>query len=149
MSFEQKNIYVSLFSGTLVFAIYFWRVSAMFADGRFDAADASSLIGKSILLLMAGGIALHIAATFLFNILYAIAANEPDQSFLVDERDRDFELRALRIAYHSFGAGYVISMIALALGYTPFVVFNLIIFSCFVSTTAEGLARLFFYRRGY
>lgn len=148
MPFQQKNLYASIFSSLLIFGIYFWRVSVLYTAGRFDGDLGNALIGKSILWLIGGGIVVHIGAMMLFSILFAIAANDPKPSFVVDERDRQFELHAVRASFYIFGAGYVVSMIALAMGGSSFLVFNMIVASMGIATMSEAFMQLYQYRRG-
>ncbi len=149
MPHQEKNIYASLISAALIFGAYFWYVYALYQDGGFDGADANSLIGKSILGLIIGGIIINIIMHIVINIIFAALENDPKPSFVVDERDKLIELRALRVSYYIFGAGYVASMIALAMGQTTFMVFNLIILSCAIATVTEALFQLALYRRGF
>ncbi len=149
MNHQVKNTYAGLFSGILMFGFYFWRISYLHGQGRFEGADAMSLLAKTFLLMIPSGIVFTIVFMIIFSIIFAIATNDASPSFVVDERDRMIELRALRISYYIFGAGFIGSMIALALGYTAFTVFNLIIGSLMLATIAEGLIQLAMHRRGY
>ncbi len=149
MNHQVKTTYAGLFSGILIFALYFWRISFLHGQGRFEGADAMSLLAKTFLLMIPSGIFITIVSMILFSIIFAIATNDANPSFVVDERDRLIELRALRWSYYIFGAGFIGSMIALALGYTAFTVFNLIIGSMMLATLAEGLIQLAMHRRGY
>ena len=148
MNFEVKNIYAGFASTAIIFAIYFFVVSGMYAEGRFEGAEGMALLGKAILALMAGGIVVHIAMTILANIVFAIVQREPKPSFVVDERDKLIELRGLRVSYYVFGAGYVVAMIAMAMGLSVFWVFNLLVVFCAVSALSEGVVKLALYHRG-
>ncbi len=146
---QQKSIYASLFSTVLIFTIYFWYMAEMHGQGAFDGENAYALIGQSVLWLMVGGIVVNIIAHIAINIIYAIITNEANSNPVVDERDKLIELRALRVAYYVFGAGFVLSMISLALGQPPFIAFIIIIFSCAIASLSEGFVQLFLYRRGF
>ncbi len=149
MSFEVKNTYAGLASTVVIFAVYYTVVSGMYGEGRFEGAAGLALLGKAILALMAGGIVVHIVMLILANILFAILQNDPKPSFVVDERDKLIELRGLRVSYYVFGAGYVVSMIALAMGLGAFGVFNLLLVFCALSAWVEALLKLFLYHRGF
>ncbi|MEE9427617.1 MAG: hypothetical protein V3V25_05645 [Paracoccaceae bacterium] len=149
MSHQVRNTYASLFSGLVMFVLYFWRISYLFEQGRFEGAEAMSLLAKTFLLMIPVGIIATVISMILFSILFAIAARDGNPSFVIDERDRLIELRALRWSYYIFGAGFICSMIALAFGHTAFTVFNLIIGSLMLATIAEGLIQLAMHRRGY
>ena len=76
MPYQEKRIIASILNSVLVFGIYYAIVVQMFQNGRFDGADATTLLGKSILLLIVGGIVLNSLITIIFNILFAIAKQE-------------------------------------------------------------------------
>ena len=149
MNFEVKNIYAGFASTVVIFSIYFVVVSNMYAAGRFEGPEGMALLGKAILALMAGGIVVHILMTILANIVIAILQNDPEPSFVVDERDKLIELRGLRVSYYVFGAGYVAAMIAMALGMAVFWVFNLLLVFCALSALTEAAVKLVWYRRGF
>ncbi len=149
MSYQEKSIFVNLFSSIVVFGIYGYFMLQMYQEGQFVGEEGAQLIGKSVLWLMGAGIVFHIIAHILFNIIYAIVKQESNPSFVVDERDRLIELRSLRVAYYLLGAGFVGAMVALATGQGVFVAFNILIVSLPVSGLAESLTQLFLYRRGF
>ncbi len=149
MTHQEKNALLSLVSGAIVFVLYVYFVGQMYQEGAFEGPGAGVQIGKSILWLIFGGIAVHVMVQIIFGIARAAMTREVASPPVVDERDRLIELRALRVAYYVIGAGFVGAMIALALGQTYFLTFNIIVFSFFVSGVAEGLVQLFLYRRGF
>ncbi len=146
---QQKSIYASLFSTVLIFTIYFWRMAEMHGQGAFEGENAFILIGQSVLWLMFGGIIINIIAHITVNIIYAIITKDANPSPVVDERDKLNELRALRVAYYVFGAGFVWSMVSLAFGQPPFMAFIILISSCAIASLSEGFVQLFLYRRGF
>ncbi len=149
MTYQEKNVFVGLVSGVIVFALYAYFVMQMYQGGVFEGPGAGAQIGKSILWLIFGGIVIHIIAQIVFSIAHAVITREANPSPVVDERDRLIELRALRVAYYIIGAGFVGAMIALALEQTYFLTFNIIVFSFFAASVVEGLVQLFLYRRGF
>lgn len=149
MSFQEKRMIASIVTTLVVFGIYFLVIFGMYQDGRFSGEDAFSLLGKSILVLIVGAIVLNIALTILFSIFLAIANRESNPSFVVDERDRQIELKASNISHYVFGAGFVLSMIAMATGQTPFLALNLIVGSFGVASLVECAIQIALYRRGF
>ncbi len=149
MNFEVKNTYAGIASTVMIFAIYYIVASGMYAAGRFEGPEGLALLGKAILALMAGGIVMHIVMLILANIVFAIIQRDPKPSFVVDERDKLIELRGLRVSYYVFGAGYVASMIAMAMGMGAFGVFNLLLAFCALSALVEAVLRLVLYHRGF
>ncbi len=147
MNFQQKNIYVSFLTMLILLSIYYWKVSDLHAAGAFDGPEGIRLIGKAILVLMAGWIVLLTVGTVLSSILYSKLTNTPEPSFLIDERDREIELRSIRVGYFTTGAGFVLAMIALATGWSIFAVFQILIAGCAVSALAEAATQFILYRR--
>jgi hypothetical protein len=149
MNFEVKNTYAGIASTVVIFGVYFSVVSGMYAEGCFEGREGMALLGKAILTLMAGGILVHVVMTVLASIVFAVLDREPDPGFVVDERDKLIELRGLRVSYYVFGAGYVVAMVAMALGVAVFWVFNLLLVFCALSALMEAVVKLWLYRRGF
>jgi len=149
MTHREQNIIVSLISALLIFTIYAVKMNDLYHAGRFDAADAASVVGKSIFFLILASIAATIVATIAVSILVAIVTNEPKPSLVVDERDKLIELKGLQITFLVFSAGFIASMAALALGVVPYQVFLLIICAMFVGNVLGDIAKLYRYQKGY
>lgn len=149
MSYQEKRIVATIVSAVLVFGGYYAVVIQMAQNGRFDGADATALLGKSILVLIFAGIVLNILITIAFNILFAIAGKESNPSFVVDERDKLIELRGLRTAFRLTSVGVILAMGALALGYSIFLVLNMIVASFAVGDLIGNIVMLRNYRRGF
>lgn len=147
MNFQQKNIYASLFTVLILFGAYYWKVSDLYAAGAFDGPDGTRLIGKAILTLMVAGIMLRIIGMILIGIFHAILTNTPKPSFLIDERDREIEMQALKVGNNFTFFGMVSAFIALAMGWSIFAVFQIIIGACAVSSLAEVATQFILYRR--
>lgn len=148
MTYQQKNAAVSLFSMVLVFAIYSVKIALLYQAGRFEAADGMSVLGQSVLLLIAASIIVTVLASLAFNIVQAIVTTTPPPSFVVDERDRAIELRGLRTSVYVTGGGFCLAMIALALDQPVFWVLNLIVFSFALGVITDNLLKLNLYRKG-
>ncbi len=147
MNYQQKNIYASLFTILILFSAYYWKVSDLYAAGAFDGPEGTRLIGKAILALMAVGIILRIVGMILIGIFHAILTNTPKPSFLIDEHDREIEVQALKVGNNFTFLGMVSAFIALAMGWSIFAVFQVIIASCAVSALAEVATQFILYRR--
>ncbi len=149
MNAEVKGIYASITSTVLIFTAYAYVVSGMFAEGRFAGPDGLALLGKAILVLIFGGIVVHVIVMVLAHFVVAIFEQDGAPSQVVDERDKLIELRGLRVSFYVFGAGYVGSMVALAMGMSAFGVFNLMLAFCAIAGLVEALLRLALYRKGF
>ena len=88
----------------------------MFEDGRLSGDDAIMIWARAMLWVIPVGIALVIAATILFNIGYAIATNNENPSFLVDERDHAISGFGMKVTLIVTSIGFIGLIIALAMG---------------------------------
>jgi len=154
MSFRETNIIVYGISMLVTSIGYAVVMSNMVDAGQFNGPDAMSLLGKSVLILMGCAIVLTIALVVLSTIIFTIrqkAKNGENKQpkFELDERDQMIELRVTRITEVITGLGYVVSMIALAMGQTPFVTINMIVASFMLGAISGQVIKLFIYRRGY
>jgi len=148
MTHEEKNAIVSLFVTVLVFGYYGFRFSGLYAEGYFTGDDAMTRTGWEILYLIGYGIIAQIIGQISFAIIYAIATNDPKPSFLVDERDKLITLKGVRYGYAVMGGGLTLSFIALAIGWDPVIVFNMVVFSLAFGAAVETLVKVALYRVG-
>lgn len=147
MTYHEKSIAIALSILVLMYGVYGVALYEMFQDGRFASPDATSLLGKSILALMAGVFVVTVVVRIGVTVVEAIAARDA-HPVITDERDKLIELRGLRISHFVFAGGFVLSMIALAFGEPPFVVINLVICALGAGEVSGSLGQLYLYRRG-
>lgn len=148
MSYNEKNIYVELFSTLAVFGYYFFHTYQLFMEGAFAGADASSLLGKNILWLLGTSIVVHIIAHILFAVGMAVITRDHNPSYMTDERDQMIELKGMRVGYYILGGGFVCSMIVLAMGHEVVLVFNLIVAAFALGSIGDNFTRIIMYRMG-
>jgi hypothetical protein len=148
MSYQQKNIYISLITSIIVFAVYGFYMFEMHHEGSLDGPDASSIVGKSIFVMIGASIVVTIIMNIIFAIINAIITKEEEENTMSDERDKFIELKGLQIFVVTFSVGFVGSMGALALGMESYMVFFLIIFSMFIGNIVGDISKLFFYHKG-
>jgi hypothetical protein len=89
----------------------------------------------------------QIVIHIVFHIINKIVTNE-DIITICDERDKLIDLKALRISHWIFTMGFLLSMIALAIGMPPYVMFLTLIASGFISGIVSEIAKIYFYRKG-
>jgi hypothetical protein len=116
------------------------------------AAEALVHLGWAFLVMVGAGIVATIVATIVVNIGAGIAEGiktgaEPE--FATDERDRQIELRAMRVTSLMLGVGMTAAMVTLALGQPAFTVFLLIILAGAVADVIGSVTKLVMYRRGF
>lgn len=150
MSFQEKNVTVSLVNFSLILGFYLLRVFQMVQAGGFTPANVFRLWGIVILL----AIFVTIFATILTHILSAIlqairTRQEPDIEDMADERDRLIDLRGTKVTYFVSSIGVFLSMLTFALGQPPLLMFSLLIFFGVVAQIVGDISRLYLYRRGF
>ena len=116
MSHEERNTVAALLSGILVNIYVIIKLRRMFDDGRLAGDDAVQVWAQAMLWVIPVGIALVIISTILFNILYAIATNTENPSFLTDERDHAISGFGMKVTLIVTSIGFIGLIIALAMG---------------------------------
>lgn len=151
MTYQEKNITVSLGNFIVILGFYLIRLFQMIQNGGFNATNVFRLWGIVII----SAVILTIFATILTHIVSAIiqairtGEGSPDIESTEDERDRLIDLRGTKIAYVVSSIGVFLSMLTFALGKPPLVMFTLLIFSGIVAQIVGDLSRLYLYRRGF
>ena len=149
MSYQEKNITVSLVNFTLILGFYLTRVFQMIQDGSFNSTNVFRLWGIVIIL----GIVVTILGTILTHIVSAIiqaikTKQEPDIRDIQDERDTIIDLRGTKITYIVYSIGIFLSMLTFALDQPPLVMFTLLVFFGLLAQVIGDISRLYLYRRG-
>ena len=151
MSFQEKNIAVSLASFTLILGFYLITLYQMIQDGGLNSSGVFRLWGIVIVL----SIIFTIVATILTHIVSAIVEviktgeENPEIEDIADERDKLIDLRGTKITYFVSSIGVFISMLTFVLGQPPLVMFTLLIFFGVVAQIIGDVSRLLLYRRGF
>lgn len=148
MPFQERNTIASLLTGFSVMTLLSWKLLSLYQAGRFDGGDALEIWARTILTAVILGIVAIIAVTILMSLLWAVATREPKPSFVTDERDRQFEIRALRISSGATGIGFVIGMIALATGTSALAALTIVFYAFVGGDFVGNIYRLCLYRTG-
>ena len=157
MSFQEKNIAVSLGSFTLILGIYLIRLFQMLRDGGLDSTSVFRLWGTVIVLAIVftifATILTHIVSAIMQAIAQAIKTGEkePDVEIndLQDERDKLIDLRGTKVTHLVSSIGVGLAMLTYVLGQPPLVMFTLLIFVGIVAQVIGDISRLVLYRRGF
>ena len=118
MSFQQKNIAVSLANFSLILAIFMIRVFQMIQEGSFNPTNVFRLWG----IVIALAVIVTIFATILTHIVSAIIQaiktgdENPKIEDIEDERDRLIDLRGTKVTYLVSSLGVFLSMLTYTLG---------------------------------
>jgi hypothetical protein len=150
MSYQEKNITVSLVSHLLILVYYAANVYQMLQAGGLVSAQ---LFGLSAIVIIALVI-VNIIASILTNILLAIVqaiktrTNTVERS-IEDERDKLIGLKGTRTSYITYSLGVLVGLLTFVFGQSPLVMFGLIIFSGLVAQIAGDISQIYLYRKGF
>jgi hypothetical protein len=147
MESKEKQILVTAISLMLIFAIYSIYVFNKYIADNFNILNDFKFWGKTFLILIPITIVSQIVIHIVFHIINKIVTNE-DIPSICDERDKLIDLKALRISHWIFTMGFLLSMIALAIGMQPYVMFLTLIASGYISGIVSEIAKIYFYRKG-
>jgi hypothetical protein len=151
MSFQEKNVTVSLVNFTLILGFFLIRVFQMIQGGGFTSTNVFRLwgivIGLAILITIFATILTHILTA----IIEAIKTGEenPKIDGVEDERDKFIDLKGTKVTYFVSSSGVFLSMLTFAFGQPPLVMFTLLIFFGVVAQVVGDISRLYLYRRGF
>jgi len=150
MSYQEKNITVSLVSYLLIVSYYLVNLFQMLKEGELVS---SKLFGLSAIVILAT-IIVNIIASILTNIVLTIVEAIKDQKydeprFIADERDRLIGLKGMRSSYITFSVGVLVSVLAFAFGQPPLVMVSLIIFFAIAAEIIGDISQIYLYRRGF
>jgi hypothetical protein len=151
MSFQEKNISVSLVSFTLILGYYLIRVFQLIQSENFNSTHVFRLWG----IIIALAVVITIVATILTHVGSVIVEaiktgeKEPEIEDFVDERDKLIDLRGTKVTYFVSSIGSLLAMLTFVLGKAPLVMFTLLIFFGVVAQILGDISRLVLYRRGF
>ena len=148
MAKEEREAYAALLTSVIVGLLFYSRIGAGMASGRFVGADGLMQWARQVLWLMLSGVGIAIAATILLAIANGILTGDAGANDLVDERDRQIKLRAYQVTMIVMSVGFIGMIAALALGQTVLTALNLMLVLCLVSSVSGEVTRLWLYRRG-
>ncbi|MBK7897241.1 MAG: hypothetical protein WAS33_13285 [Candidatus Promineifilaceae bacterium] len=151
MSFQEKNITVTLVNFTLILAYFLIRVLQMAATETFTEPNVFRLW----VIIIVAAVVVTIAATILTQIVSAIIEviqtgdKEPEIEDIADERDKLIDLRGTSITYTVYSLGVLVAMLTFAFGQPPLIMFSLLIFFGVLAQIVGDISRLLLYRRGF
>ena len=151
MSFQQKNVTVSLVNFSLILVFYLFRVVQMIQSGNFTPKN----IFRVWIIIAVLAVVVTIIGTILTHIVSAIiqaiktGKEDPKIEDIQDERDQLIDLRGTKITYTVSSIGVFLSMLTFAFGQSPLVMFSLLIFFGVFAQVVGDISRLVLYRRGF
>jgi hypothetical protein len=164
MSYQEKRTITSISTGVLVLVAY-----CIYAFGRYRSGavgpDDLRFWASTMLIFIGIGVVASIIIQIIFHILLSVAIavkktvqNEKcddkeieksiNSEMVEDEMDKLIELKSTRVGFTLAGIGFVAALVSLVLNYSPAVMLNILYISFCVGSLFEGIAQLYFYRRG-
>jgi hypothetical protein len=150
MTFQEKNISVSLVNFTLILGFYLISIFQMIRDGSFNSTNVFRLWAIVIVLAIVVTILATILTHIVVAIIHAIKTQEASEvEDIKDERDTSIDLRGTKITYFVSSIGVFLAMLTFALGQPPLVMFTLLVFFGVLAQIIGDISRLYLYRRGF
>lgn len=149
MSFQQKNVTVTLVSFVLLLCIVLFRLIYMVQSGTFEAAALFRLWVTVIVWAVVVTVILMIITHGVPAALEAIRTGNDSAEIdeLVDERDALIDLKGTKRTYQVSSLGALIAMLTFALGQSPLVMFSLLIVFGLLAQIVGDITRLLSYRK--
>jgi hypothetical protein len=150
MSYQEKNITVSLVSHIMIVGYYLVNLYQMLREGELVS---SKLFGLWAIVIF-GTIIVNIIASIFTNIVLTIveaikAKTYENPRFIADERDKLIELKGIRSSYITFSIGVLVSVLVFAFGQPPLLMVSLIIFFAIGAEIIGDISQIYLYRRGF
>ena len=150
MSYQEKNITVTLVSTLLIGAYFVSNMLQMIQAGGLVATKIFSLWVTVIIATILVNIISSILTHIVLSIVHAIRTrSDAEERFIEDERDRLIGLKGTKVSYITFSIGVLISMLTFVSGQPALVMFSLIIFFSLLAEIFGDVAQIFLYRRGF
>ena len=150
MSYQEKNITVSLVSYLMIVGYYLANLFQMLQEGGLVSTRLFSLSAIVILATIIVNIIASILTNIVLTIVEAIKAKTYENPrFIADERDKLIELKGIRSSYIAFSVGVLVSVLAFAFGQPPLVMVSLIIFFAIAAEIIGDISQIYLYRRGF
>jgi hypothetical protein len=150
MSYQEKNITVSLVSGLLIGGYYLLSLFRMYQEGALVSAKVFGLCAIVIIASIIVNIISSILTNIVLSIIHAIKTRtEENERFIEDERDKLIELKGVKASYITFSIGVLLSMSAFAFGQPPLLMVSMIVLSAIVAEIIGDISQIYLYRRGF
>lgn len=144
MSYQEKNILVSLISTILVFGYYLMELISL---GQQDTLNSTAVVDLMVTIIIAM-IVVNIVTHVVFNIINKMTTEEQEPGF-ADELDKLIELKATRNSHYAFMIGFMLTILAsLVIEISLLVLFILVFFYLISSCIIGEISKLYLYRKG-
>lgn len=144
MTSQERASIVAIITSLLLNAYVIVALVRLFGAGALTGEHAPMVWARAIVWVIPAAIGL----TIILNWLLAVASKDRNQRNVVDERDRQFQLRGLCITLVSVGIGYMTMIVLLATGWSAVAGLTLLYAFCAVGDILGNVVRLGSYRVG-
>jgi hypothetical protein len=164
MTYQVKKTITAIISGVVVLGVYLFYAFGRYQSGLLAPDDLKNW-AQLMLIFIGVGIVATIVIQIIFHILLSISIaikenikngdcadqeieNKIQLEIVEDEMDKLIDLKSLRVGAIVAGAGFVISLIILVLGYPPMFMLNIVFVSFSFGSILDGFTKLYYYKRG-
>jgi hypothetical protein len=149
MSYQEKNITVSLVSHIFIMIYYLANLLPIMKTGNWESGKLYALW----MIVIGVNIIVNILASILTNIVLTIFESIRDgkyqePSYIADERDQLIELKGIRFSYITFSVGMLVSVLAYISGQHPLMMISAMAFFSILAEIVGDIAQITLYRRG-
>ena len=144
---KEKTILVTLICLILVYTFYSLYIYFKYISVNPEIINNFKFWGKTFFIFIPIIIISQIIVHIVFSIINKIITNE-DIPTISDEMDKLIELKSLKISHWAYSLGFILAMGSQAIGMQPWVMFIILIFSCFLSSIISEIVKIYFYRKG-
>jgi hypothetical protein len=150
MSYQEKNVTVSLVTHLLIVGYFLFNLFQMVQSGGLVANRVFVLWAVVIIATILANIIGSILTNILLAILHAIRTRgETDERFIEDERDQLIGLKGMKVSYIAFSLGVLAGMLTFVFGHPPLVMFSLLVFSSIAAQIIGDISQIYLYRKGF
>ena len=150
MSYQEKNITVSLVNQLLILGFYLVSLYQMFQEGALVPGRVFGLWATVILAAIIANILASILTNIVLTIFEALKSRQySEPRFIADERDKLIELMGMRSGYVTFSVGVLGAIIAFVVGLPALETINVIVFFAILGQIANDISQIYFYRKGF
>lgn len=148
MSYQEKRSIAALIGTMLLMSAYVTYILLRIHGGTLTwNADLNSW-SKVMLIFMAISIGVMILIEITLAVINAALTRKKEDPDFSDERDKLIELKAVRVSYGVVGGGFILSIVALALQMTPFIMLNIMFLSCHTAEITGCIYKIYCHERG-
>lgn len=145
---KEREIIITTVGILSIISLYALYVYNKYLASEPELINDPQFWGKAFIFM----IPVVIVSMIVFMIFYAIInkiITREDIDSMSDERDKLIDLKAARVSQVINMFSMFLAMGSQALGMELWVMFVILISSCFLSAFAEGITKIYFYRRGF